>query len=78
MSASGDEASKEFLLPMPEGAEARPFVLAFVEQAAWDRLQDPDLVFSEAAGGLEAHAVREKVEASGGSGSAGIDTTFSF
>ncbi|WP_156917706.1 hypothetical protein [Salinarimonas rosea] len=78
MSENGTDVEGEFLLPMPEGAEARPFVLAFVEKTAWDRLQGADLVFSEAVGGLEVHEVREKVEASGGSGTAGIDTTFSF
>jgi hypothetical protein len=74
-----DDNKREIKLPFPEGHEQRPFVLAWVEKAALDRLTSGDLTFSESVGGLDARPLREHVESCGGaSGTQGGCTTISW
>lgn len=74
-----DDGKNKVLIPFPEGNDTRPFVLAWVEKAAVDKLTGSNLTFSENVAGLEAKPllVSESAETTGGPPEA-ADTTITF
>lgn len=74
-----DDGKHRALIPVPENDQARPFVLAWVEKTAVDKLTSSDMSFSEAVAGLEAKPLleSESTETTGGPPEAG-DTTITF